>query len=680
MLICYFSAVSNGDLSAPHNRSASDVIKGLGQIGYLGPLLEESYAFPDWFENRQERRSVAVAFGQTPTSYESACIGVARSNGIREQALVNGYRALGAPILLEIDRDEVREWAVSRAANDHILTARYPVDQIPSAFAQRAHEWKPDAVLRAKNIGSFRWSKQLSMFSGLLPELESQIQNQLDPLLRDTLSATRAAYLDSTGRAPSPEPLFKLVFWILTAKVFHDRKVARFTGLTPDPDVLLAAVARHYGEDAPRLLNRQARDIAARHAWDDLDFRNLSVEVLSQIWSKTLVDKETRRRLGIHRTSRTIVRHIIERIPFSPSGDDRRVVFEPGSGSAAFLIGAMNALRQNLFGASSAERHKYFVEHLAGLEYDPFGVEISNLALTLADFPNPKGWKMEQRDVFSPGAMTDLLRRSGVVLCNPPFEKFDQHERLKYQPTFLMKPAELLRLVLQDLHPSGVLGFVLPYVAVDGKAYKPIREQLANRFASLELTVLPDRAFQEADAEVALLIAKEPIPHDVCRVTFRRVDDNAGAWERFEYEHEVSTEHSLNCGRESARAGFTIPALHEIWTFLVDNPRLDEVAEIHRGLEWHVRSQFVRTQPAPGYMPGVPPRSRFNVFEVPALRYLSIRPEDQRRNSWQHPWDKPKAIFNKSTRSPRTVANLCVPRPCRRDMFSDLQRGLAEVV
>jgi hypothetical protein len=639
----------------------AEVIDGLRRIGYSGPLLEENYAFPDWFAAQQERRCVAAAFGQTPVSYDSACIGVVRANSVRREALVNQYRALAAPILLEIDNDEFREWAVARTENAHVLTATYPVTQLSQAFAQRAAEWKPDALMRAKNIGAFHWTKQLGLFSGLVPELEEEIQNQLEPLLNKTLAATRAAYVESTGRQPTEAALFKLVFWILTAKVFRDRRVSGFGSLSDDPDALLAAVAKHYKMEAPKLLNKDARQTAAFHVWNELDFRNLSVEVLSQTWSTTLVDPQTRRRLGIHRTPRTIVRYVVERIPFAPLGDDKRLVFEPCCGSAAFLIGVMNTLRQSLFGASALERHDYFVRHLAGVEYDPFGAEISTLALTLADFPNPNGWDIACEDVFVPGAMKKYLNRAGVVLCNPPFEDFTPDERKRYETSSPKKPATLLGRVLDDLHPSGVLGFVLPFVAVDGRGYADIRKKLAARFASVELTVLPDKAFK-ANVEVALLVATEPIPHDVCRVSFRRVNDDAAAWSRFDQGHEVSSDSSSNFGFEAAAAGFTIPSLATVWNFLVDHPRLGQVAELHRGLEWTAPlppstsasgslSRFVRSSAAAGYMRGVQPKARFNVFEVPHMTYLSVRPADQRRNAWQLPWDRPKAILNKATKS-----------------------------
>ena len=642
----------------------AEVVAGLRGIGYHGALLEENYKFPDWFTPGMEEREVAAAaFGQTPISYDSACIGVACTNGLRGRASVNKYRALGAPILLEIDRDEIREWAVSRTENDHGLVERYSTDRIGQMFVNRALDWRPDSLLRAKNIGSFHWSQQLGLFAGLLPELEEYIQGQLDPLLRDALATTRAAYRESAGREPDSTQLFKLVFWILTAKVFHDRRVNKFDSLGHDSDDLLCAVAKQYKlEVVPRLLNREARQAAADRIWSRLDFRNLSVEVLSQMWSTTLVDHETKKRLGIHRTSRTLVRYIVEHIlPFARSGDDKQIILEPCSGSAVFLIGAMNFLRQKLFGMSPPERHNYFIHHLAAIEKDPFGAEISRLALTLADFPNPGGWDIAQKDVFEPGVLTAYLRRTGVVLCNPPFEDFDKEERQHYRPVSTKKPAELLQRVLCELHPSGVIGFVLPRNFIDGQGYAPIRKSLAARFATLDLTILSDRAF-ETDSEVTLLIATDPIPHNVCRVVNRKVNDDATAWKQFELDHKVSTNHVTELSVDKAKAGLIVPELPELWDFLINYPKLDDFAALGRGIEWNRpltrkgaetghRFTLVRKEPARGYRHGVAPRTGFHVFEKPSMSYLSLRPDDQRGNAWQREWDKPKAILNKSTRS-----------------------------
>jgi len=632
--------------------ASTELITGLERLGYRGNLLERNYTFPDWFMGQQPRTLDAAAFCQTPVSYESACIGVASANGLRELALANSLRAFGAPILLEVDGDNVREWAISAIEDRHALVGSYRANEIQSVVAARAQDWAPEYFLRAKNIGNFRWTKQLSLFAGLIPDLEKQIQATLDPLLRDALSRTREAYVESARRPPKPQDLFQLVFWVLTAKVFRDRRVPGFVPLDADPDAILGAVAKQYKANPPKLLNREARQAAATSIWKELDFRNLSVEVLAHIWSRTLVDRETRKRLGIHRTPRAIVRYIVDQIPFSPLGDDDRIVFEPCSGSAAFLIGALNHLRSNLLLASSQERHDYFVRHLAGIEYDPFGVEISKLALTLADFPNPNSWHVKRADIFAPNAMTEFLQRADVVLCNPPFESFSDEERARYDPIEMKKPAELIRRVLTDLHPGGVLGFVLPYNAVDGRPYATTRKLLAERFASLELTVLPERSFEDAETDIAVLIAKEPIPHSSTRVALRRVEDSEAAWEQFMREQAVSSDFSENLSNEGARKGFLLADLPDVWSFLADHGVLGGVAEIHRGIEWrrkitvglHVRSEY-----ADGYARGVAPSTKFAAFQVPTMRYLNVRDDEQRRNSWRnYDWSKPKAIVPKA--------------------------------
>ena len=113
-------------------------------------------------------------------------------------------------------------------------------------------------------------------------------------------------------------------------------------------------------------------------------------------------------------------------------------------------------------------------------------------------------------DVFALGTMTDDLRRAGVVLCNPPFEKFTTTEREKYGAS-LYRSQRTVDRVLDDLHPASVLGLWLPMVAVDGRGYAALRERLAGRYARMEFTALPDKVFEEADAETALLIDTEPI-------------------------------------------------------------------------------------------------------------------------------------------------------------------------
>lgn len=641
--------------------TVAQVIAGLRSIGYHGALLEEDYRFPDWFSRGNEWGVEAAAFGQTPVSYDSACIGVVQSNRLQRQSLVNKCRALGAPIILEVDANEIREWAVSRKENGHGLIDTYRADRVPDMLASRAADWRPQNLLRLKNIGSYHWTQQLGLFVGLLPELEEHIQENLDPLLRDTLSQVRQSYMNSTGREPNATQIFKLIFRILTAKVFFDRRVNGFSKLSGDSDELLEAVGKHYRDVNPRLLTREARQIAANRIWKEFDFRNLSVEVLAQMWSSTLVDSEAKRRLSIHRTTRTIVRYIVERIPFNSWGDEKRIILEPCSGSGVFLLGVMNMLKPRLFAMDPSERHKYFVNHLAGIEADPFAVEISTLALTLADFPNPNGWNIAPGDVFDDAVSAPYLERAAVVLSNPPYGDFDRNERSRSR--YVQRPAAVLDQVLNHLHPEGVLGFVLPRIFVDGRgAYSEIRKRLAKRFSSVEITLLPDRAFPDADSEIALLIAIDPIPHKSLHVVCRKVNDNPSAWADFEASHEISSEYAAEFSYESAEESLLIPELSEVWDFLDSYPTLGDVAEIHRGIEWNLpltdngretgnRPHLVKDHPAEGFKEGIAPQTDFKMFEQPAIAYLNFRPELQRGGPWRHAWDKPKAIVNKAARS-----------------------------
>lgn len=647
-------------------RIYNDIITGLRSVGYEGSLIEENYGFTNWFDRRCEVVSVeAAAFGQTPVSYDSACIGVVCANGLSGRALVNRCRSLGAPFVLEINGNTVNEWAVSRTEEEHQIIASYPASNLPQMFVDRRSKWQPGTLLRAKNIGTFQWS-QPGLFDGMLPELEFHIQARLDPLLREALAETKGSYIQSTGRNPNPAHLFKLAFWLLTAKVFHDRRMPKFSSVGPDADQLISAVAQHYGEEVPTsgLLNREARNVAAKRMWSKLDFRNLSVEVLSQIWSTTLVDKQTRKSLGIHRTPRCIVKYIIDRIDFEHFGDDQRTILEPCCGSAVFLIGAMNALRlrQNLYGSTGRERHQYFVKHLVGVEKDPFGLEISRLALTLADFPNPDGWNLTEADVFDSDVLKQPLGRAGVVLCNPPFEKFDADESSSYGPAMALKPAELLHRVLNWLQPNGVLGFVLPRKFIDGRSYANIRRRLIDRYESVETTILPDKFFDEADSEPVLLIAKNPIPHNVSILTRNLVRADLVSRKRFEFTNEVSATRTMRFNGSEAEESLVVPELAEVWDFLINYPELSSVSSIHRGIEWNQplvaggletgnRRKFVKDVKADGFHLGVPPRAIFRAFEEPLLQFLDLRADDARTNAYALPWEKPKAIVNKTRRS-----------------------------
>lgn len=659
--------------SETQERLFRSVVSELGRIGYSGELLEESYVFGDWFfPDIPERTIAAAAFGQTPVSYDTACFGVALTNGISGTSLVGRCRALGAPILLEVDDDKIIQWTVGIDDKTTVARDRFGLTDVAERFARHKDLWSPQKLLRAKTSASERWQYQQSLFAGLIPELENKIQEILGPMLRSAVATARTTYRKTAQHDADERELFKLVFWMLTAKVFHDRRHPNFVDLSPGdgPAALLRSVSEHSGEQPGPLLDEAAQAAVFDRIWSKMDFRNLSVEVLSNIWSRTLVTNEERSQLGIHRTPRSIVRYIVERLPFESIAENDRIVVEPCCGSAAFLLGALGRLRDTFDKPRGpAARHDFFRDHLFGFEKDSFGVEISKLCLTLSDYPNPDGWHVREADVFTSDQLPRSLRQARVVLCNPPFELFSDTERRELHTESVQKPAELLRIVLDNLHPSGMLGFVLPRAFVDGQGYRSIRRRLVERFSRIELVTLPDRPWEHAGRDTVLLLATEPNQSSKsAKVVHRKVKENG--WADFNLFHRVSVEDAERKDANAAEASLAVPDLLSIWKYLKGLGVLGDIAEIHRGIEWNKqlrlkgeetgwREKLVRDEEYPESRIGVPPRAQLFSFQVPRTKYLDMSETHRRGNAHHLQWDADKVIMNsvrKSRRAWRTAA------------------------
>src|SRR5437016_1935175 len=178
-------------MSSPNSAMAltrlfEQVLAGLRGIGYENDLLQESYRFEDWFAVRvgqapELRAADAAAFGRFPFSSDSACFAVVLSNGVSGANLVNRYRALGAPLAFEVQQDRVLLWRVQATAT----TANRPIvltpAQLEPAFRDHAGEWNPASLLRAKNIGPAGPMQRDFIDIGLIPALEQNILEKLDP-------------------------------------------------------------------------------------------------------------------------------------------------------------------------------------------------------------------------------------------------------------------------------------------------------------------------------------------------------------------------------------------------------------------------------------------------------------------------------------------------------------------
>lgn len=638
-----------------HERVYRRLIRGLQSLGYEGNLIQESYDFPDLFlPDTPIRHLPAVAFGREPPSYDTACIALVfpdHKNGID---LISECRAVGAPVALEVDDDCVTQWKVSADTNRIVKWDKFHASSLSQKLKEKKDEWLPDIIVRGKNVFAKLAPRQLDFIDlGLIPALEKQVRDKLDRLLREVINTAISVHKKSTGSGPDMQRLFRLVFRLIAAKLLADRRVSPFRSVDrdTDPKIILTRVSRYYSQTEPVIEDAQTIAAVAGAIWGAISFQNLSVDALADIYENTLVDEQVRRKLGTHSTPSSVARYIVSRLINEENISDIHQIVEPCSGHAIFLVAALERLRDLLPSQLPPhERHRFFVRTLRGFEQDAFALEIGKLCLMLADFPFPDGWHLVSEDVFASQKFDSALSRSDIVLCNPPFEDFSEEVR-QYYPNrrSVQKPAELLHRVLDELKPSGTLGFVLPRQFTDGRAYRDVRQRIADRYKSVEIVSLPDRVFHISKLQTVLLVAKEPCTgHTQVNLSYADVSD--ADRKRFLLDYEVSRRGTKRKSKANFVENAKILILGDLWERLRDLPKLGAVTEMHRGIEWKppfTKDKYLSAQPKEGFAKGLRQiTDEYCSFQAPPALYLSTRIEDQRGNAFHLPWNKPKVIAN----------------------------------
>jgi len=395
-------------------------------------------------------------------------------------------------------------------------------------------------------------------------------------------------------------------------------------------------------------------------AWDLLrtsfNFQNLSEEDLAFVYENTLVTEEARQVHGIHATPSVVAELVVKHLPFEDLPQDERFVLEPCAGHGVFLVAALRRLRDLLPASWSAEeRHVYLRRSLQAIERDTFAGEVCRLSLTLADYPNPDGWKIVESDIFRTETLEYALPNSRIVLCNPPFEDFNEQERNQYGKRIqsVHKPYEILRRVLE--RPPAMFGFVLPKSAIIGGRYNDLQRRIADHYTNIETVALPDRVFAFSDQETMLFMASRPDPAMDAKIytktSWVRERDRTPFLETG-YLPDVLGRTDLRKAILKAHKDLWNPPLWEVWEYLSENPRLGEVAEIHRGIEWNVqvklnKDALISGELKPGYKKGIDKISRkLEPFWAEDFVYLNMDEKYRRTNAHTLPWKKPKVMIN----------------------------------
>ena len=636
----------------------TSIKQGFQELGYVGGLLQEDYAFADFLAPEFAVTHISLAgFAQEPPSYRTASFGAMVTNGLSGAEAIQRYRALGAPQIFEIGKDRVSRWRVNGEGGPEHLE-NVSVDELPDLFARHKDDWSPQQVIRAKSDKPV--ATQLDFFDlGLLPLLDYQVRTKLDQLLRETVElAIETFEKQATFTTRNYPPLFRLIFRLMAAKVLADRQYPG-NWIMDDPASVITAVEHFYFQETepePVLDDRETRFEIWQRIRSAFHFHNLSVDSLAYVYENTLVTPEIRKLFGIHSTPPAIAEYIVRKLPFDTLEMNERRVFEPFSGNSVFLVAAMRRMRELLPNEMTAdERHQYFVEMLSGVEIDDFAREVARLSLMLADYPNPDGWRLHNGDALASPLFEQELAKANIVLCNPPFGKFSQDDRAHYGDlTSVWKPAEILFRVLQ--RTPDLLGFVLPRAFLDGRGYRKIRSLLGVTYSSLEVLALPDRVFQHSDSEAVLLLASgrnNGTVHLKAGGVYRQHLENFYAFRAASYEEQ---EEVGDAATVFARAMW-LPPMSELWQTMSKMKRLGQLSSIHRGIQYNLpfrtnKSQFLARKELSGFLPGVHTvKNSVEPFVIRQTVFLNLSRDFMGSSAHKLPWHKPKLIVNANQQS-----------------------------
>jgi type I restriction-modification system DNA methylase subunit len=637
----------------------STIRNELKRLGYMDNLLQESYVFDDAsFSGTRELIVPLAAFAQWPPSYRNACIGVLSANGRSGPQHVAMYQTLGAPMFFEAFTDHLNCYRV-KASGEAVFLEFIPAQDIRQAFKVNKEKWSPEAIFRAKAITPLTEPYQLDFVdAGLLTALKGMIHGKLDRLLKDILSEAIITYERASGSKPEETSLFRLVFRFLAAKIFNDKKHPG-EWAAPESNLIIKRIQEFYGlyiTESHQIVDEpNTQQVVWERFRSAFNFQNLSVEDLAFIYENTLIRKETRKQFGIHSTPSVIAELMVDRLPFESLPQEGRYVLEPCSGHGVFLVAALRRLRELLPASwTDQQRHSYLKDRLTAIELDSFAAEVCRLSLMLADYPNPDGWHIIDEDIFGSDALEKQLKTSRVVLCNPPFEDFTMAERDSYVDNIrnVHKPYEVLRRVLEQ--PPDMLGFVLPKSAIMGGRYFDLQDHIARNYKNIETIALPDRIFAFSDQETILVLASERDESSKADVSIRtfwvRENDRLAFLETAQLPKAIGK--SVNRSGHTKSISLWYPPLSDIWDYLMGNPKLQAITEIHRGIEWNIplnenRNKLISNEQKTGFKKGldkVP--GKIAPFWAEGFVYINVDEKFRRRRAHSFPWDKPKVIVN----------------------------------
>jgi len=544
------------------------------------------------------RTAALAGFSQRPFDSRSACV-VAIDVTRNRMEDARACRNIGAPVALLCQNSELIWW--KQGETDSGVYQKIPSDHLEGFFREHRRDLDPSVIYRAKTLGRFESSHQREFVDlGLMPAVEKEMGSLIERLLLDQVSELRETLgWPKDLSAKQGQWLVKSIFWLLGAKMLHDKRVEGFIRLDfSDVESVFDRVSRHYGQSAEAVITSQNKLKALQSSADAIskraDLRLASTEALAYVYENTLITREVRKGLGTHSTPSYLIDYMVGRLApwIQEMPPDSRSVFEPACGHGGFLVSSVRLLTSLLppDKAAPEQRKKYLRQRVRGCDKDSFALEIARLSLTLTDIPNPNGWRLQEGDAFASNMLELGASSSSILLANPPFELFDAAQRdyygKKFQlPQFVSKATEILHRSVSALPDGGVFGLVIPQNILHSKDSRDFREMLSKQAELEEICLFPDKVFNFASVESGILIGRKiTVRSDNNKsIRYRRVRE--GEIELFREKYETTSDVLVSSSKLSSTDSydFRVPDLEDIWEYCSEMPELNDFVKIGRG-------------------------------------------------------------------------------------------------
>jgi type I restriction-modification system DNA methylase subunit len=563
---------------------------------YHDDLIEENYTLGS------DRNIPFVAFAHRPHDARSSCVAFLPESRT-PRADVDGLRELGVPLAFFVGINSWEMWSLRSDGPQHKRSV--PVKEVERFFDDNKEDFAPGSVFRAKTWARAEGARQLDFVdTGLLPIVENEAGDRLRQLFEDMVAST----MDVLDMKPAELTeanahwLMKANFWLLAGKLLRDKQVPKFVRLDlHDVQDVFDRVAEHY--DAKRVSadgRLTALREAAAVAADFSSLRSISTETLGALYEEALLSERTRKLWSVHRTPTYLVDFMLAKLSRwmdEDIGFQNCRVYEPGCGHAPFLVGAVRLLSDLLpdkIASDRTARRQFLRSHIGGCDRDAFSLEIARLSLTLADIPNPNGWKLDPvKDMFTGDYLAEKIAANSVIISNPPFENvaISAKERaagdLRYARSG--QAGELLRRIVNNASPNTLFGIVVPQTLLDGASFHELRRNLLSNVEIREVVAFPDNVFKFAKPETAILIGKKLGDGQTKGGSFKFRRINKTEMDAFRIKNRVpgGVLFSQAAALAQPQHRLFLPPLGAVWSATQKLPRMKQIADVSIGFYFY---------------------------------------------------------------------------------------------